>query len=291
MPPFTLDYDDVVDDLPASFDDDLLTKPACHRQWRWDQQHWLAGYIPPDDREQWRRQLDYYVKLHELADESLGKVLGALERSGAWDDTVDRLHVRPRRHVRQPRPPVEGPVRLRRDHAGALLHQAGRRRRCASAGTAASRCRRTSTWPARSAASPAPIPIPGCRASTSARSSPTRPPRCATTCCSPTPPPTRRTSAPHAGRSAACSTAATSTPATTAWAAASPTTTSPACPPRCSTAPTPPSRTRSTSGTTSRRTRTSWSTSPWTTAAAPSCASATPTSSISRPRSSSPPAI
>ena len=42
-PPFTLDYDDVVDDLPANFDDDLLTKPACHRQWRWDQQHWLAG--------------------------------------------------------------------------------------------------------------------------------------------------------------------------------------------------------------------------------------------------------
>jgi arylsulfatase len=88
VPPFTIAYDEVVDDLPASFDDDLLTKPACHRQWRWDQQHWLAGYIPPDARDQWRRQLDYYVKLHELADESLGTVLSALERSGAWDDTV-----------------------------------------------------------------------------------------------------------------------------------------------------------------------------------------------------------
>jgi arylsulfatase len=88
VPPFTDDYASVVDELPASFDDDLLTKPACHRQWRWDQQHWLAGYLPPEDHGQWLRQLDYYVRLHELADESLGKVLASLERSGAWDDTV-----------------------------------------------------------------------------------------------------------------------------------------------------------------------------------------------------------
>jgi arylsulfatase A-like enzyme len=88
VPPFTEDYPDVVEGLPANFEDDLLTKPACHRQWRWDQQHWLAGYIDPADRESWRRQLDYYVRLHQLADESLGKVLAALERSGAWDDTV-----------------------------------------------------------------------------------------------------------------------------------------------------------------------------------------------------------
>lgn len=88
VPPFTEDYDDVVEHLPASFEDDLLTKPACHRQWRWDQQHWIAGYIDPSDRESWRRQLDYYVRLHQLADESLGTVLSALERSGAWDDTV-----------------------------------------------------------------------------------------------------------------------------------------------------------------------------------------------------------
>jgi arylsulfatase len=88
VPAFTEAYDDVVDGLPANFDDDLLTKPACHRQWRWDQQHWIAGYIDPTDRESWRRQLDYYVRLHQLADESLGKVLAALEASGAWDDTV-----------------------------------------------------------------------------------------------------------------------------------------------------------------------------------------------------------
>jgi arylsulfatase len=88
VPPFIEPYDDVVEALPANFDDDLLTKPACHRQWRWDQQHWLAGFIDPDDRESWRRQLDYYVRLHQLADDSLGTVLAALERSGAWDDTV-----------------------------------------------------------------------------------------------------------------------------------------------------------------------------------------------------------
>jgi arylsulfatase A-like enzyme len=88
VPAYPEPYDDVVEHLPASFDDDLITKPACQRQWRWDQQHWLAGMIPPDDREQWRRQLDYYVRLHQLADESLGTLLSALERSGAWDDTV-----------------------------------------------------------------------------------------------------------------------------------------------------------------------------------------------------------
>jgi arylsulfatase A-like enzyme len=88
VPAFTDPYPEVVDELPASFEDDLITKPACHRQWRWDQQHWLAGYIDPGDERAWRRHLDYYVRLHELADRSLGTVLGALERSGAWDDTV-----------------------------------------------------------------------------------------------------------------------------------------------------------------------------------------------------------
>ncbi|MFC9457696.1 sulfatase-like hydrolase/transferase [Streptomyces sp. NPDC056983] len=34
------------------------------------------------------RQLDYYVSLHQLGDESLGTVLGALEESGDWNDTV-----------------------------------------------------------------------------------------------------------------------------------------------------------------------------------------------------------
>ncbi|HXQ62511.1 MAG TPA: sulfatase-like hydrolase/transferase [Acidimicrobiales bacterium] len=81
-------YDEVFDDLPANFSDDLHAKPEAHRQWRWDQQHGLWGYIDPSDTKAWLRHLDYYVELHRLADRSLGTVLGALEESGAWDDTV-----------------------------------------------------------------------------------------------------------------------------------------------------------------------------------------------------------
>jgi arylsulfatase len=88
VPAYADPYPEVVDTLPDNFDDDLITKPACHRQWRWDQQHWLAGHIDPADQVSWRRQLDYYVRLHELADQSLGTVLLALERCAAWDDTV-----------------------------------------------------------------------------------------------------------------------------------------------------------------------------------------------------------
>jgi arylsulfatase len=88
VPAFTDDYPEVIDALPANFDDDLHTKPEAHRQWRYDQQHGLWGYIDPRDTRSWLRHLDYYVRLHELADESLGVVLGALEASGAWDDTV-----------------------------------------------------------------------------------------------------------------------------------------------------------------------------------------------------------
>ena len=88
LPVFTEPYPEVVDQLPANFDDDLHTKPEAHRQWRWDQQHGLWGYIDPADKGAWLRHLDYYVHLHQLADRSLGTVLSALEASGAWDDTV-----------------------------------------------------------------------------------------------------------------------------------------------------------------------------------------------------------
>ncbi|HEY7947814.1 MAG TPA: sulfatase-like hydrolase/transferase [Acidimicrobiales bacterium] len=81
-------YDEVFDELPANFADDLHAKPEAHRQWRWDQQHGLYGYIDPSDKKAWLRHLDYYVELHRLADRSLGTVLDALEQSGAWDDTV-----------------------------------------------------------------------------------------------------------------------------------------------------------------------------------------------------------
>ena len=88
LPVFTDPYPEVVDQLPANFDDDLHTKPEAHRQWRWDQQHGLWGYIDPSDKKAWLRHLDYYVHLHRMADRNLGTVLSALEASGAWDDTI-----------------------------------------------------------------------------------------------------------------------------------------------------------------------------------------------------------
>ena len=88
LPIYDQTYDEVFEDLPANFSDDLHAKPEAHRQWRWDQQHGLWGYIDPSDTKAWLRHLDYYVELHRLADRSLGTVLAALEESGAWDDTV-----------------------------------------------------------------------------------------------------------------------------------------------------------------------------------------------------------
>jgi len=88
LPVFGDDYEEVVEELPANFHDDLHTKPEAHRMWRWDQQHGLWGYLDPADERAWLRHLDYYVHLHRLADQSLGTVLGALEESGAWDDTA-----------------------------------------------------------------------------------------------------------------------------------------------------------------------------------------------------------
>jgi arylsulfatase len=88
LPIYRQDYEEIVEELPANFHDDLHTKPEAHRQWRWDQQHGLWGYIDPSDTKAWLRHLDYYVELQRLADQSLGTVLGALEDAGAWDDTV-----------------------------------------------------------------------------------------------------------------------------------------------------------------------------------------------------------
>src|ERR671928_236415 len=46
-------YPEIFDALPSNFDDDLHTKPEAHRQWRWDQQHGLWGYIDPADTRAW----------------------------------------------------------------------------------------------------------------------------------------------------------------------------------------------------------------------------------------------
>ncbi|GAA2067535.1 sulfatase-like hydrolase/transferase [Streptomyces albiaxialis] len=88
VPAYDEPYDELFDRLPANFDDDLHSKPAVQRQWRYDQQHSLWGHIDPGDTKAWLRHLDYYARLHQLADESLGTVLTALEAAGRWDDTV-----------------------------------------------------------------------------------------------------------------------------------------------------------------------------------------------------------
>ncbi|MGH9017486.1 MAG: sulfatase-like hydrolase/transferase [Acidimicrobiales bacterium] len=88
LPVYDREYAEVFEELPENFSDDLHAKPEAHRQWRWDQQHGLWGYIDPTDRKSWLRHLDYYVELHRLADRSLGTVLEALEQSGAWDETA-----------------------------------------------------------------------------------------------------------------------------------------------------------------------------------------------------------
>ncbi len=168
-PPFTLDYDDVVDGLPASFDDDLLDQAgvppavalgpaalAC----RLHPARRPGAVAPP------ARLLREAPRAGRRQPRQGARGPRAQRRVGRHRG---RLHVGPRRHVRQPRAPLQGPVRLRRDHARALLHQAGRRDGRDRRHSQRVACHPTSTWPARSAGSPAPTPIPGCRASTSDR--------------------------------------------------------------------------------------------------------------------------
>lgn len=88
LPVYTDSYEEIFDELPPNFSDDLHSKPEAHRQWRHDQQHGIWGYIDPSDKRSWLRHLDYYVELHRLGDKSLGTVLGALDESGAAHETA-----------------------------------------------------------------------------------------------------------------------------------------------------------------------------------------------------------
>jgi arylsulfatase A-like enzyme len=88
IPPFTQEYPQYFTELPANFEDDLFTKPAVQREWMIEQQRSFWGRIDPADKASWLRQLDYYVALHKLADESLGTVLSALDKSGRAEDTA-----------------------------------------------------------------------------------------------------------------------------------------------------------------------------------------------------------
>lgn len=46
------------------------------------------GYLDPADRPKWLRLLDYYLKLHQMSDESLSLILNALDETDAWDNTI-----------------------------------------------------------------------------------------------------------------------------------------------------------------------------------------------------------
>lgn len=89
LPMFTDELRDYGLPVPDNFDDDLHTKPEVQRRWMREMLRRSApGEMRRDDPDIWRRQLDYYVRLHEMNDVHLGTVLGALDRCGAADDTV-----------------------------------------------------------------------------------------------------------------------------------------------------------------------------------------------------------
>ena len=83
------DYPRRFDTLPANFDDDLHTKPEVQRAWRQVRNHeHFCGTIEHDDTDLWLRGLDYYAFLHEELDANLGRLLGAMDELGIYDDTV-----------------------------------------------------------------------------------------------------------------------------------------------------------------------------------------------------------
>ena len=89
LPLFAHEVPEHFSELPDNFDDDLHTKPEVHRRWMMEMEAMAQpGEMRRDDPAIWRRQLDYYVKLHELNDIDLGRVLSALDRTGRRDDTV-----------------------------------------------------------------------------------------------------------------------------------------------------------------------------------------------------------
>lgn len=89
LPLFDMDVPEHFTELPINFDDDLHTKPEVHRRWMMEMERMAQpGEMRRDDSAIWRRQLDYYVALHELNDVQLGRVLDALDRTGRADETV-----------------------------------------------------------------------------------------------------------------------------------------------------------------------------------------------------------
>ncbi|MDH3704780.1 MAG: sulfatase-like hydrolase/transferase, partial [Acidimicrobiia bacterium] len=88
-PLFTAEVPERFTTLPENFADDLTTKPEVHRRWMTEMERQQgAGVMPVEETWMWRRQLDYYAVLHELSDISLGHILGALDDTDAWRNTI-----------------------------------------------------------------------------------------------------------------------------------------------------------------------------------------------------------
>lgn len=87
LPTFSMPYDEWFTELPENFDDDLHTKPDVHRRFNQESSR-SCGFLDKSETAMWLRQMDYYVKLHQLSDQSLGHILGALDDADAWDNTI-----------------------------------------------------------------------------------------------------------------------------------------------------------------------------------------------------------
>lgn len=75
-------------DLPANHLDDLNSKPAVQKTWRWEENHWHFGWLDHDDSHSWRRALDYYWELHKRNDAHVVEILDALAATGHEDETA-----------------------------------------------------------------------------------------------------------------------------------------------------------------------------------------------------------
>ena len=89
LPGFPHEVERWFTELPPNFHDDLHTKPEVHRRWMTQMVRMGSpGVMDPADTDIWLRQQDYYAKLHQLNDLCLGRILGALDDTAAWDDTI-----------------------------------------------------------------------------------------------------------------------------------------------------------------------------------------------------------
>ena len=87
LPAFNLPYEEWFTELPMNFHDDLHTKPDVHRRFM-NEMSRSNGYLDPKDHGKWIRLLDYYLKLHQMSDQSLSLILNALDDTKSWDNTI-----------------------------------------------------------------------------------------------------------------------------------------------------------------------------------------------------------